>query len=220
MTGGAGSDEFLGATGNDTMHANDDEADVSINGGSEVDTAYYDNGIDPNPAATENPDTELARLVGTRGLPPRVRVSAEVDLASPAIRDVRVALGRAEVGVAEHLLDAAEVGAALEEVRRERVAQQVGVDARRLEAGLLGELPQDEERAGAGQRPAAGVQEELGAIAAVEVRAAEREVAADGFGGGPAERHETFLASLAERADDASVEVDGALFEADGLGHA
>ena len=55
MTGGAGSDEFLGATGNDTMHANDGEADVTINGGSEVDTAFYDNGIDPNPVATENP---------------------------------------------------------------------------------------------------------------------------------------------------------------------
>jgi Ca2+-binding RTX toxin-like protein len=55
MTGGAGADEFLGATGNDTMHADDDEADVSINGGADVDTAYYDNGIDPNPTATENP---------------------------------------------------------------------------------------------------------------------------------------------------------------------
>jgi Ca2+-binding RTX toxin-like protein len=55
MIGGPGSDEFLGATGNDIMHADDDEADVTINGGSEVDTAYYDAGIDPNPTATENP---------------------------------------------------------------------------------------------------------------------------------------------------------------------
>jgi Ca2+-binding RTX toxin-like protein len=53
MTGGSGADEFLGATGNDTLRANDDEADVSINGGSDVDTAYYDLGIDPDPAATE-----------------------------------------------------------------------------------------------------------------------------------------------------------------------
>jgi Ca2+-binding RTX toxin-like protein len=54
MTGGPGADEFLGATGNDTMHAEDDEADTSINGGGEVDTAYFDLGIDPDPSATEN----------------------------------------------------------------------------------------------------------------------------------------------------------------------
>jgi hypothetical protein len=54
MTGGAGADEFLGATGNDIIFANDDEADVSINGGSDIDTATYDLGIDPDPAATEN----------------------------------------------------------------------------------------------------------------------------------------------------------------------
>ena len=53
MAGGAGADEFLGATGNDTMHANDGEADVSINGGSDNDTAYYDLALDPDPAATE-----------------------------------------------------------------------------------------------------------------------------------------------------------------------
>ncbi len=54
MTGGTGADEFLASTGNDTMHAEDDAADVSINGGGGVDTAYYDLGLDPNPGATEN----------------------------------------------------------------------------------------------------------------------------------------------------------------------
>ena len=73
---------------------------------------------------------------GARNTPSaRVRVAAEVRLAAAAIRYVRVELGRAEVGMAEHLLDAAEVGAALEQVRRERVAQQVRMDAFRLEAG-------------------------------------------------------------------------------------
>ena len=67
-------------------------------------------------------------------LAPRVRVRGEVRLAPPAVGDVRVELGRAEVGVAEHLLDAAQVGAALEQVRRERVAEQVRVDASGLEA--------------------------------------------------------------------------------------
>ncbi len=54
MTGGAGADQFSGSSGNDTMYANDDEADSSINGGPNVDTAYYDQGVDPAPLATEN----------------------------------------------------------------------------------------------------------------------------------------------------------------------
>ena len=54
--------------------------------------------------------------------------------------------------MAEHLLDAAQVGAALEQVRGERVAEQVRMDALRLEAGLAGEAAQDQEGAGAGER--------------------------------------------------------------------
>ena len=69
----------------------------------------------------------------------RVRVRLEVQLAPPAIGYVRVELGRREIGVPEHLLHGAEVGAALEQVRRERVAQEVRVDAAGLEPGLLGE---------------------------------------------------------------------------------
>ena len=52
--------------------------------------------------------------------------------------------------MAEHLLDRAQVGAALEEVGGERVAQKVRVDALRVEAGRGGEPAQDEERAGTG----------------------------------------------------------------------
>src|SRR5512133_425120 len=76
---------------------------------------------------------------------PRVRMRLEVQLAPPPIGYVRVELGRREVGVAEHLLHASEVGAALEEMRGERVAEQMGMDALRLEPGLLGEPSQDEE---------------------------------------------------------------------------
>ena len=53
--------------------------------------------------------------------------------------------------MAEHLLHRAEVGAALEQVRRERVAEQVRVNPLGLEPGLLGELAQDQERARAGR---------------------------------------------------------------------
>jgi Ca2+-binding RTX toxin-like protein len=54
LTGGLGADTFTGGSGADTMRAGDDLADSSINGGPDVDTAYYDVGIDPNPLATEN----------------------------------------------------------------------------------------------------------------------------------------------------------------------
>ena len=74
--------------------------------------------------------TELSRRVARR-LPAGVRVRLEVDLAPAAVRDVRVALGRPQVGVPEHLLDGAEVGAALEQVGGERVAEEVRVDALR-----------------------------------------------------------------------------------------
>ncbi len=94
------------------------------------------------------------------------------------------------------------------------------MDALGLEPGLLREPAQDEECARAGERPAARVQEEVRAVAAVEVGAAEREVAANGLGGRAAERDEPLLSSLADDADDAVVEVDGALLEADRLGHA
>lgn len=141
----------------------------------------------------------------------------EVGLAAAAVGDVRVALGRAEVGVAEHLLDGAEVGAALEQMRGERVAEQVRMDALGLEPGLPGEAPQDQEGARPGQRPAAGVQEQLGPVAPVEVGAAERQVAAHRFRSRTPERDEPLLTALAERADDPLLQVDSAPLEADGL---
>ena len=71
------------------------------------------------------------RLRGARGrggaaLGPRVE--AAVDGAQVTARQVGVDLGGADVGVAEHRLHGAEVGAALDEVGRERVAQLVRRD--------------------------------------------------------------------------------------------
>jgi Ca2+-binding RTX toxin-like protein len=54
LTGGAGADGLTGGAGDDTMYADDDLADTSINGGPGIDTAYYDAGLDPFPLATEN----------------------------------------------------------------------------------------------------------------------------------------------------------------------
>ena len=83
--------------------------------------------------------------------PPRVRVRVEVRVATVSIGDVRVPLRRPDVGVAEHLLDAPQVGAALEQVGRERMAEEVRVDTTRLEPGAVRQPAQDEERARAGQ---------------------------------------------------------------------
>ena len=99
-------------------------------------------------------------------------MSVEVGLAPAAVGDVRVALGRSEIGVPEHLLHGSEVGAALEQVRRERVAEQVRMDTPGLEAGTRRETSQNEERARPGERAALRVQEELRPVPQVKVRAA------------------------------------------------
>jgi hypothetical protein len=49
-------------------------------------------------------------------------VRLEVQLPTAPIGYVGVELRRGKVGVPEHLLDGAEIGTALEQVRRERVA--------------------------------------------------------------------------------------------------
>src|SRR6188508_2454471 len=97
----------------------------------------------------------------------RMWMRSEVQLPSPSIGYVGVELRRGEVGVAEELLDAPQIGAALEQVRRERVAEEVRVHAPRLEPGPLGQPAQDQERTGTRERPAAGVEEELRPVAAV-----------------------------------------------------
>ena len=61
----------------------------------------------------------------------RARVKAIVDRAQPRLEHVRVDLRRRQIGVAEHHLDGAQVGAALEQVRRERVAQHVRAERAR-----------------------------------------------------------------------------------------
>ena len=146
-----------------------------------------------------------------------MRVSLEVRLAASAIRHVRVALGRPEIGVAEHLLHRAEIGAAFEEVGRERVAEQVWMNTAWLEPGAFRELAQDQERTGAREGTAAGVEEELRSVAPVEMRPAEREVAAHGFGGGPPERDEPFLSALPENAHDALLDRHAVLLQPHGL---
>src|SRR4051794_10951791 len=148
-----------------------------------------------------------------------MRVGAEVELASPAVADVCVKLRGRQIGVPQHLLDAPQIGATLEQMRRERVPEQVRVDAARLEAGLVGEPPEHEEDTGARQSAALRVQEQLGPVAAVEVRPATREVAAECVGGRTAERNDPVLRSLAGRPHEPLVEIHVRLAETDYFAH-
>jgi Ca2+-binding RTX toxin-like protein len=54
VIGGPGSDIFALSAGDDVAHADDGEADSSINGAQGIDTVYYDGGLDPFPVAVEN----------------------------------------------------------------------------------------------------------------------------------------------------------------------
>ena len=89
------------------------------------------------------------------------------------------------------------------------------MNAFRLEAGRCGEPAQDQEGARPCQRPAAGVEEELRAVARVEKRTTARQVAAQRFDGGSADRHDALLAPFPERPNDARVEIHVAFREAD-----
>jgi hypothetical protein len=115
---------------------------------------------------------------GNIGAPPRVRMRLEVQLAAAAIGYVGVELRCREIGMTEHFLNTSQVGAALEQMRRERVPQEVRVDALGLEPGALGESPEDQEGARPGEGAAAGVEEELRPVPAVEERPPVREITA------------------------------------------
>ena len=53
VVGGPGADQLTGGFGNDVLNAFDGQADTQINGGPDVDLAYYDPGLDPTPSAVE-----------------------------------------------------------------------------------------------------------------------------------------------------------------------
>src|SRR4051812_17194855 len=73
-------------------------------------------GLVPQPART---------TTSARGLRRSARMGPEVNLFEPIAREMRVELGRRDVGVPEHLLDGTQVAAAGEQVGREGVPQRV-----------------------------------------------------------------------------------------------
>jgi hypothetical protein len=58
----------------------------------------------------------------------------------PLLQDMRVDLGRGDVGVSEELLQRAQVGATVEKVTRKRVAQDVRAHTLGIETGVKGKL--------------------------------------------------------------------------------
>ena len=120
----------------------------------------------------------------------------------------------------KHLLDAAQVSPSLEQVGREGVPEDVGVNALRVESGLLSEPAQDEERACARERSALGVQEQVRSVAPIQVRPPAGEVAPQCIRGLPAERNDALLVPLAHAAHEAVVQVDASALEPDSLADA
>jgi hypothetical protein len=94
-----------------------------------------------------------------------VRVRSVVQLPPPPIGYVGIELSCRKIGMSEHFLNGTKVGPSFEEVRREGMPQQMWMDALRVEAGLLRELAQDQERPCARERAAAGVEKELRPVA-------------------------------------------------------
>src|SRR6185437_3541845 len=150
----------------------------------------------------------------------RPGVCLEVRLAHVVGRHVRVHLGRLDAGVAEHLLHAAQVAAALEQVGGERVPQRV---RRHVlgDPGLAGMLADELEHRLAGDPLAAVVQEEdVAALEPAQVGAAALQVDPGRLGRALAHRHDPLLRALPGAADDALGEVDVGDAQGDELGHA
>ena len=82
-----------------------------------------------------------------------------------------------------------------------------------LEPGLGGEAAQDQERAGARQRPALGVEKQLRPMPPVEVRPAAREVAPQRLDCLAAHRNNALFPAFADGADETLVEVDAGPIE-------
>src|SRR5215208_37398 len=143
-----------------------------------------------------------------------------VDGAQVLAVDVGVDLRRGDVGVAEHLLHGAQVGAALQQVGGEGVAERVGRDVL-LDSGSLDVLLQDLPGAHAGEGRAAGVeQQDPLPLPRLQPGAHLAEVDGHGADGSAPDRHQPLFAALAEDANQAVLHQDVAHPEGDPLGDA
>jgi hypothetical protein len=132
-------------------------------------------------------------------------VRVVIDLSQSFRVDVAVHLGRRQRGVAEQLLDRAQIGAAFQQVGGERVSQPVWMrhqspQGRRIES------------------PAAGGEKQRVLGAPSELRPRVAEIARNEAGGFLAEWNDAVLAALAEpHVHELLLEVDVGEFESDSL---
>src|SRR5207244_286517 len=128
-----------------------------------------------------------------------------VDLEQVLGRDVGVALRRRQARVSEQLLDRAQVGAAVEQMGGEGVAERVR--AHPAENPALDDPLREELADGARGEPAAlaEIQEERALVAAgetAEQRESRHEPGGDRIGAAPAEGRDALLLALAAYGDD------------------
>ena len=144
----------------------------------------------------------------------------EVRVLEAVGRQVGVELRGRDVGVAEHLLQRAQVAAARQQVRRERVAQRVRAHLRGQPGRARVAL--DDLVEPLARQPGAAVVEEQARLQPVagQPRAAALEVDLQRAAGGRADRDEPLLGALAARAQDALLEVHVADLEPGRLGGA
>ncbi len=119
---------------------------------------------------------------------------------------VSIDLGGADVRMAEQFLDAAEIVARLEQVRRERVPEQVRVDAG-IDALPLGPV-QDPGLYRAGAQPAAPLAQEQGAFLCRGQRPALGQPSAERFPRVAADRHDAVLVALAGHRHGAVIQIE------------
>src|SRR5215210_1388697 len=93
------------------------------------------------------------------------------------------------------------------------------MDALGLEPRAAGEAAEDQEGAGARERSALRVQEQIGPVALVEVGPSVRQVAAQRLDRVPPDGYDALLAALAGAAHEPLLEVDAGPVEADRLAH-
>ena len=137
---------------------------------------------------------------------PREILGAGVELAMDSLEsvliDVGVDLGRGNIGMAEHFLDDAQIGAIAEEMRSETVPQEMWINIF-LQPGMPRMFFHDLPDAGSGQFAAACRQENLAAAAALhERRALGREICGQCFARLAAHRDEAHFVAFAGDAND------------------
>ena len=125
---------------------------------------------------------EARRLFGyfreTHGFLPRQRMMRRDQLLQAVAHDMGIDLRGGDVGVAEHFLDAAQIGAVLQQMAGEGVAQHVGRQALRVEPGIERQLLQQLRATLARQMAAAAARRKQIARfrLGLEERAARREI--------------------------------------------